>query len=85
MSLLKHITSTCKEASALIDKRAVTKISLIEKLRLSVHKTICAGCTCYEKQSEFLDKIAAKIQNTPIERKLPEEARLRIIEALKKK
>lgn len=46
----------CKKATELIEKRAVAGLSLKEKVQLYLHKTMCAACTAYQKQSKKIDE-----------------------------
>ena len=48
---------SCKKAASLIDKTAVYKLTIIEKVQLTMHKSICTGCANYQKQSVLLDKL----------------------------
>lgn len=48
---------SCKKATELIEKRSIISLSLIEKIQLNLHKSICDACTTYEKQSQKLDDI----------------------------
>jgi len=40
----------------MIEKKLHFKLSITEKLQLSMHKTMCSACSLYEKQSELLEK-----------------------------
>lgn len=46
---------SCLKATELIEKKLRFKLSLSEKIRLTMHKSMCDACTNYEKQSKFLD------------------------------
>lgn len=46
---------SCLKATELIEKNLRFKLSLSEKIRLAMHKSMCDACTNYEKQSKFLD------------------------------
>lgn len=48
---------SCRKATSLIEKKSVTRLSLKEKIGLSMHKKICDACRAYEKQSNTLDKL----------------------------
>ena len=48
---------SCKKAAALIDKTSVYKLTIIENVQLTMHKSICNGCSNYQKQSVLLDKL----------------------------
>ena len=47
---------SCRKASELIEKKIHFKLSLLEEIRLKIHKGMCDACTRYEKQSIFLEK-----------------------------
>lgn len=48
---------SCRKATALIEKKSVTSLSLKEKIGLGMHKRICDACNAYEKQSKTLDTL----------------------------
>lgn len=76
---------SCKKASELIEKRKVTGLSLMESLRLSMHKRMCDFCNTYEKESLLLDKAIKNHfsnQKKP-ELKLDAEAKNRITNTIK--
>lgn len=76
----------CRRAAALIDKRAATGISFYENFQLFLHKRLCEGCQCYEKQSAFLDLASKKIQSmVAAPKRLPNDVKSRILSELKKK
>jgi hypothetical protein len=76
----------CKRAAALIDKRSATGISFYENFQLFLHKSICAGCQCYEKQSAFIDRFSEKMHSIVREQKvLPPDVKARMIEKILKK
>ncbi|MFP4287950.1 MAG: hypothetical protein ACOC2E_08660 [Bacteroidota bacterium] len=47
---------SCLKASELIEKKMHFKLSLREKIQLSIHKSMCDACRIYEKQSSFIEK-----------------------------
>jgi hypothetical protein len=51
---------SCKQTTGLIEKRILVKLSFKERMQLRLHKSRCIGCTNYEKQSRFLDKLLQK-------------------------
>jgi hypothetical protein len=51
---------SCKKATELIEKKLHFKLSMLEKMQLKMHKTMCNACTRYEKQSELIEKGIAK-------------------------
>jgi len=86
MSIFPFLFLSCRKAAALIDKSASIGLSRKEKIRLFIHQSICTGCTCYEKQSEFID-LVAKRMNTIVsaEKHLPEDVKLRILKKINTK
>ncbi len=54
--LMNFLILSCKKAAALIDKKSEAKLSWMENMQLSIHKTMCDACSAYEKQSILIDK-----------------------------
>ncbi len=46
---------SCLKATELIEKKLHIKLSVKEKLRLKVHKSMCNACRRYDKQSKIID------------------------------
>lgn len=53
--LMNKMVNSCKKTTELIDKQAMTSLSIKERLQLYVHKSMCKTCTAYEHQSKFID------------------------------
>lgn len=53
---MNYLMLSCKKAASLIDKKAEVKLTFNEGMQLHVHKSMCAACTAYEKQSLLIDK-----------------------------
>jgi hypothetical protein len=51
---------SCKKATELIDKKIFRRLSLKERTRLLMHKTLCDACSLYEKQSHFIHNALKK-------------------------
>lgn len=80
---MSKIMISCKEATELIEKRAVTKLSIIERVQLLSHTGMCSICTQFEKISRFLDlKLAEK--DSLKEEKLPDSVKSDILKAISK-
>lgn len=58
--LMHTLMLSCLKATELIEKQFVVKLSTSEKIRLAMHKSMCAACKNYEKQSQFIDKALSK-------------------------
>lgn len=56
---------SCKKASELIDKREIVGLSIIEKIQLSMHTSMCKGCYNYQKQSRKLNIFIKKVNENP--------------------
>lgn len=54
---------SCKEATYLTAKKEEGKLTLMEKIKLKLHFRICAICTLFEKQSRFISKQAAHLND----------------------
>ncbi|QXP65177.1 hypothetical protein [Polaribacter sp. HaHaR_3_91] len=61
--ILNKLTNSCKKTVELIDKKTFSKLSVIEKTKLKLHKSICKTCKAYEEQSKFLDQAVVKLYN----------------------
>lgn len=61
MSNLKQIAYNCKQATFLIEKKQITKLSWTEKFELRFHLAGCSVCKRYEKQSIFITQLAMKL------------------------
>lgn len=56
-----HIfTMSCKQATYLIEKRIHVPLSLFEKMRLSIHLSLCKLCQAYNTKAIFLDSVLKK-------------------------
>lgn len=70
--LMNILMLSCKKASALIDKKSVTKLSLKENVMLKMHTSMCDFCTEYQKQSKVLDDMLHKHIHTHDELQVPQ-------------
>ena len=48
---------SCLKATELIEKKLHVKLSIKEKLRLKMHKSMCNACRRYDKQSKIIDNV----------------------------
>lgn len=77
---------TCQKATELIEKRNVVPLTIVEKVRLKAHLSMCAACHAYSHQSELLDTMLKKQNDSSSPKKeISAAARARILEALQKK
>ncbi|GGI23746.1 zf-HC2 domain-containing protein [Pedobacter mendelii] len=54
---LKKIIYNCKQATFLIEKRTLGKITAAEALQLQVHLAGCSMCRTYQKQSMLIIRL----------------------------
>lgn len=47
---------SCDKATILVEKKIDTGLTLIERLKLTFHTSMCSGCTNYQKHSVFIHK-----------------------------
>ncbi len=55
--LINFLMLSCKNASALIDKKSLFGLTRKEKVMLIMHVAFCDACAAYEKQSRLIDGI----------------------------
>ncbi len=53
---------SCLKATELIEKKLHVQLSTKEKVKLTLHKSMCSACRLYDKQSHILDE-ALKTHN----------------------
>jgi hypothetical protein len=75
---------SCKEATFLIEKRAVYPLTFIERFRLNFHLKLCLVCKLYQHQSKTIEKAIDKWVNTAGDPKdvLPTETKDQIVEKI---
>lgn len=74
---------SCKKATELIEKRRVTKLTSVEKIRLKIHTTLCSKCSTYESQSDIIENCIAQIhQSNKKPMKLSSERKEEILKQL---
>lgn len=47
---------SCKKATELIEKKHLTKLSLMERIQLKAHLMMCDACSEYKKFSYLIEK-----------------------------
>jgi len=63
MSYLKRIIYNCKKATLLIEKKAMSKITVREYIELSIHLIGCRFCRIYKKQSAVINEMVRQLFN----------------------
>jgi len=80
--LIHVIVLSCKKATFLIEKRIYSRLSLIEKIQLRLHMSLCDACVKYKKQSWLLHKMLKHFDHDHQAGNMPSESS---VEELKKK
>jgi hypothetical protein len=60
---------SCREASELIDKKLLFRLSFKEKIQLRMHTSVCKACSRYQKQSQKLDHLIKEHLHRELETK----------------
>ena len=90
MSYLKKIIYNCKQATFLIDKRAIKPLTLRERIELRIHLYGCSFCRIYKKQSRIINEMvqelfrSSKEPNVKLDEGFKKELQDRIEEELNK-
>ena len=61
MSRLRDIVYNCKQATFLIEKKLIGKITLREKIRLHIHFYGCSVCKLFNKQSSMMNAMLKQL------------------------
>ena len=61
MSDLKSIIYNCQQATFLIEKRMLGKLTFRERIELRIHLTGCGVCTLYVKQSTKINEMVKQL------------------------
>ncbi|MEO8885456.1 MAG: hypothetical protein ABI367_05295 [Mucilaginibacter sp.] len=61
MSRLRNIIYNCREATYLIEKRLIGKITLREKIQLHIHFYGCSVCKLFNKQSRIINTMVKQL------------------------
>ncbi len=66
MKKIMHILFlSCVKATELIEKKLLFKLTVKEKIQLSLHKMVCNACSNYEKQNMLIDKAVDRQLSKP--------------------
>lgn len=61
MSDLKNIIYNCRQATFLIEKRMLGKLTFRERIELRIHLAGCGVCTLYVKQSTKINEMVKQL------------------------
>jgi hypothetical protein len=90
MSYLKRIIYNCKQATLLIEKKSVGKLTIREAFELRVHLLGCSFCRIYKKQSRVINEMVQQLFRSSMQADIKlddnfkKELQLRIEEELNK-
>lgn len=80
-SMMRYLMISCKDATMLTAKKEEGKLSLVERVKLSMHSSMCLLCRKFEKQAHT---IAIESKEVAADAELSESAKQRIHEMLSK-
>ena len=61
MGYLKRIIYNCKQATYLIEKKSVGKITFRESIELRIHLYGCGFCRLFSKQSKMINEMVKEL------------------------
>lgn len=82
--------NNCRQATLLIEKRQLAKLSIREKIELRIHLTGCSFCRLYDSQSRMINVMVQQLFNSSVDGEIrledsfKKELQERIDEGLKK-
>jgi len=84
MNQLKKIQYNCKQATFLIEKRLLTRITFREHIELRIHLVGCSVCRVYQKQTTAIGKMVQQLFKSPIpsEEKLDDSFKIELQERI---
>ncbi|MXV15809.1 hypothetical protein [Hufsiella ginkgonis] len=88
MNALKKIQHNCKQATFLIEKQSLTRLSLRESIELRIHLAGCSLCRLYQQQSGMIGRAVQQLlkssREKPLDETFKQELQNRIDERLNK-
>ncbi|WP_214073494.1 hypothetical protein [Mucilaginibacter sp. dw_454] len=61
MGPLKKIVYNCKQATFLIEKKLISKLTFREKIELRIHLYGCSVCRIFNKQSAVINQMVKQL------------------------
>jgi len=74
------IAISCKKATELIDKASFVNLSKAEKVRLTIHLSLCSTCKSYKDESGKLDDMLKHVHEE--EKKLSSDEKEQLLNKL---
>jgi hypothetical protein len=78
--MMKYFMVNCKEATYLMAKKEEGRLSIQERLKLSMHTSMCSLCKKFERQAI---KIGAESKHVHAEQQLPDFTKEKIEQLIK--
>ncbi|BAU52210.1 hypothetical protein MgSA37_00360 [Mucilaginibacter gotjawali] len=69
MSHLKKIIHNCKQATYLIEKKSIKRLSFREAIELRIHLFGCSFCRIFQKQSHIINKLVKELFKSAMQAK----------------
>lgn len=91
MGYLKKIIYNCRQATFLIEKKEISRLSFREMIELRIHLYGCGFCRLYKKQSRVINEMVQELfrssmkSNFRLDTNFKKELQERIEEELNKK
>lgn len=63
MNRLRKISNNCKQATFLIEKKLVSKLTIREKFELAIHLAGCSLCRMFQRQSMVINRLSHQLFN----------------------
>ena len=73
--MMKYLMINCRESTFLMAKKEEGKLTFLEKMKLSMHTSMCSFCKKFERQSHIIGKESRHVH---AENNLPYSVRDRI-------
>jgi len=70
MNRLKKIQYNCRQATCLIEKRQITRLSFREAIELRIHLAGCTMCKLYRKQSLIINTMVQQLFHDSMKKEL---------------
>ncbi len=67
MSNLKKIIYNCKQATFLIEKKSIKRLSFREAIELRIHLFGCSFCRLYKKQSRVINEMVQELFRSSVQ------------------
>jgi len=67
MSNLKKIIYNCKQATFLIEKKSIERLSFREALELRIHLLGCSFCRLFSKQSRVINDMVQELFRSSVQ------------------